>query len=186
MMAARHPLRLAARPYAGPMIRRLPIAVGLAAAVIGGCGGSAHSTSTSAGRSTSAGSTTTTAATTTAATTSRPPEVPPSKAQTSTSSLPTAPDTNVRLPASFQIRSGGVLAPPLISAPAGVSIQLRLADLDSKPHSVVLAAPRPDSFKLAPHGRTTTVISGLPKGNYRILVDGAQRGQIVIGSVPGP
>jgi hypothetical protein len=84
------------------------------------------------------------------------------------------------------IKPGGTLTPPVLAAPKGVAIQLRLRNLDSRPHSVVLATPNRYAFRVAPRGRATALITDLAKGQYRILVDGAMRGLLVIGSTPGP
>jgi hypothetical protein len=174
------------------MLRRPAIAALTASLLLAACGGSAHSTSSSTSSSAGAGSSSatstavTTSTTTTAVTSSRPPEVPAGKAQSSSTSNPTAPDTDVRLPAAFAIEPGGNLTPPLVAAPKGVAIQLRLRNLDSRPHAFVLDTPTRYSFRVRARGRETTLITGLAKGTYRILVDGAARGRLVIGSTPGP
>jgi hypothetical protein len=173
----------------------------LAPALLAGCGGSGNgtspssastaSTSRSTGAATSAAPPSATAAdtaatSTSAATTGRPPEVPAAQARTPSASHRGAPDTNVRVPARFVVGSGGTLTPPAVSVPAGITIALGLLDRDGRPHTVVLAAPPRHSFALAAGGRASATLSGLPKGTYRILVDGVVRGQIVIGSAPGP
>ena len=183
---------------------RWPAIAGLIGSlVLAACGGSGHSTS--AARSATTGSAaatptataTTTAATTTVATTtvstittattsSRPPEVPAGKAESSTSSHPTAPDTDVRLPADFVIEPDDSLTPPFVAAPVGVTIQLGVRNLDREAHSFVLDTPKPYTIAVAPRGQATVLIAGLRKGTYRLLVDGTPRGQLVIGSAPGP
>ena len=170
---------------------RLAIAPLISSLLLAACGGSAHSTSSSAGSTastttSSAVATPTATTATTATTSSRPPEVPVSRAQSSTASNPTAPDTDVRLPAAFAIEPGGGLTPPLVGAPKGVAIQLQLHNRDSKPHAFVLDSPQRYSVAVPPGGRATTTITGLDKGTYRILIDGAPRGRLVIGSAPGP
>jgi hypothetical protein len=167
---------------------RLAIAPLISCLLLAACGGSPHSTSSSAGSSASITTSTpaATSTTTTAVTSSRPPEVPAGKAQSSTASNPTAPDTDVRLPAAFAIEPGGSLRPPLVAAPKGVAIQLQLRNLDSRPHSFVLDSPKRYSVEVQPRGRATVTITGLRKGTYRILIDGAPRGRLLIGSAPGP
>ena len=122
--------------------------------------------------------------TTTATTSSRPPEVPKSKAPKH--SKPTAPNTNVRIPAAFVIRAGGAVTPPLISAPADVTIELQLHNEDAKAHRVTLSVTRFGGVAVPAHATTATDVTGAPKGTYRLLIDGAARARIVVGSVPGP
>jgi hypothetical protein len=177
--------------------RPAAIATLSASILLAACGGSTHngsatSSATSSHAATSSGasaSTTTagvTSTTVTAVTSGRPPEVPAGKRKSSATSKPTAPATNVRLPATFAIKPGGSLTPPALSAPKGVAIQLQLRNLDSRSHSVVLDTPKRYAFRLQPQGLTNAVITGLAKGTYRILIDGTERGQLVIGSNPGP
>ena len=178
------------------MPRRALCAAVLASLLIAACGGSGHSSSsassTTSATSTAATSSATTATstvsagptTTTATTSSRPPEVPKNKAPKH--SKPTAPNTNVRIPATFIIRSGGALTPPLISAPADVTIELRLRNEDSKAHRVTLSVPHFGGVAVPAHGTTTTDVTGVPKGTYRLLIDGAPKARIVVGAVPGP
>jgi len=171
------------------MIRRTAIAIPIAALLLAACGGSAHSTSSSSSATSSSATTTSAVAastTTTAVTSSRPPEVPASRAQSSTATNPTAPDTDVHLPAAFAIEPGGDLAPPEVQAPKGIAIQLQLRNLDSRPHAFALGSPKRYSAQIPPRGRTTALLTGLDKGTYRILIDGAPRGRLVIGSAPGP
>jgi hypothetical protein len=122
--------------------------------------------------------------TTTATTSSRPPEVPKSKAPKH--SKPTAPNTNVRIPAAFTIGAGGAITPPLISVPPNVTIELLLHNRDTLGHRVQLSVAHFPTVSVAPGGSKTTDISGVKKGNYRLLVDGTTRARIVVGAVPGP
>lgn len=178
------------------MPRRALCAAVLASLLIAACGGSSHSSS-SASSTTSATSTAATSAattatstvsagptTTTVATSSRPPEVPKNKAPKH--SKPTAPNTNVRIPATFVIRAGGAVAPPLISAPANVTIELQLHNQDAKAHRVTLSVPHFGGVAVPAHGTTTTDVTGVPKGTFRLLIDGAPKARIVVGAVPGP
>jgi hypothetical protein len=122
--------------------------------------------------------------TTTATTSSRPPEVPKNKAPKH--SKPTAPNTDVRIPAAFVIGPGGAVTPPLISAPANVTIELRLHNRDAKAHRVTLSVLHFSGVAVPAHGTTTTDVTGVPKGTYRLLIDGAAKARIVVGAVPGP
>ena len=102
-------------------------------------------------------------------------------------SKPTAPNRDVRIPATFVIGSGGALTPPLISAPANVTIELRLRNRDTTAHRVALTVPHfPPRVSVPAGASATSEITGLRKGTYRLLVDGSVKGRIVVGSVPGP
>ncbi|HEY5244490.1 MAG TPA: hypothetical protein VIJ60_02395 [Acidimicrobiales bacterium] len=178
------------------MSRHAFCAAVLASLLIAACGGSGHSSSsassTTSATSTAATSSATTATstvsagptTTTATTSSRPPEVPKNKAPKH--SKPTAPNTDVRIPAAFVIGAGGAVTPPLISAPANVTIELQLHNQDAKAHRVTLSVPHFGSVAVPAHGTTTTDVTGVPKGTFRLLIDGAPKARIVVGAVPGP
>jgi hypothetical protein len=122
--------------------------------------------------------------TTTATTSSRPPEVPKNKVPKH--SKATAPNTNVRIPAAFVIGAGGAMTPPLISVPPNVTIELLLHNRDTLAHRVQLSVAHFPTVSVPPGGSKTTDISGVKKGNYRLLVDGTTRARIVVGAVPGP
>jgi hypothetical protein len=92
----------------------------------------------------------------------------------------------VRIPAAFVIGAGGAVTPPLISTPANVTIELQLRNQDAKAHRVMLSVPRFGGVGVPAHATTTTDVTGVPKGTYRLLVDGAPRARIVVGTVPGP
>jgi hypothetical protein len=168
----------------------------MASLVLAACGGSSHSSSSTSSASTSATSTaaptpatatgTVSAGptTTTATTSSRPPEVPKNKAPKH--SKATAPNTNVRIPAAFIIGAGGAITPPLISVPPKVTIELLLHNRDTLAHRVQLSVAHFPTVSVPPGGSKTTDISGVSKGNYRLLVDGTTRARIVVGAVPGP
>jgi hypothetical protein len=160
---------------------------------VAACGGSSHpssstatttSTTSSATTATSTGTVSAGPTTTTATTSSRPPEVPKNKAPKH--SKPTAPNTDVRIPAAFIIRAGGAVTPPLISAPANVTIELQLHNEDAKAHRLTLSVPHFRGVAVPAHGTTTADVTGVPRGDYRLLVDGAPRARIVVGTVPGP
>jgi hypothetical protein len=175
--------------------------------LLAACGGSAQTTSSTATSGTTPSSTTTTAASTvtatsptptgtatngaaavtTTSTTSRPPEVPKGKARKrdrSSSSGGVSEDAVVET--TVAIDAGGQLAPPAVSVPSGVAIDLRLADRDTTPHSVVLALPQRQTLRLSAGASATASIPALRNGTYRILVDGTPRGQLLIGAQGGP
>lgn len=182
------------------MPRRATIAAGLlVAALIAACGGSSHAQSstsssnptapaTSVASSTSTNGTSTVSAgptsTTSATISGQPPEVP--KGRRSQRSRRATASAGVRLPALFMIKAGGAVVPNLISAPANVTIQLRLRNLDSSSHRVLLDAARLSPAQLTPRASVTTDVAGLGRGTYRLLVDGRARARLLIGAVPGP
>ncbi len=178
------------------MPRRALCAAVLASLLVAACGGSAHSASPTGSPTSSAATTSLSTsfsatgtvsagpATTAATTSSRPPQVPKNKAPKH--SKPTAPNTNVRIPAAFVIRAGGAVTPPLICAPPTVTIELQLHNQDAKAHRVTLSVPRFGGVAVPAHGTTTTDVTGAPKGTYRLLIDGAPKARIVVGAVPGP
>jgi hypothetical protein len=176
----------------------------LAAALIAACGGAGHSSTTSSSPSTApaTSSTASTATTrtqsqsgatstisagptsTTATTSAQPPEVPTGRR--SQRSKGATPSSGVHIPAAFVIRPGGALTPPLVSAPKGVTIELRLLNADAKRHTVELAAPGHPTLQIAPRSHATEDVTGLRNGTYRLLVDGRTGARLVIGAVPGP
>jgi hypothetical protein len=174
------------------MLRRALCAVVLASLLVAACGGSSHSSSSTGSATTQTTSPVTTATstvsagptTTTATTSSRPPEVPKNKAPKH--SRPTAPNTNVRIPAAFTIAAQGAMTPPLISVPPNVTIELHLRNQDSKAHRVQLSVAHFASISVPAGASKTTDVAGVPKGDYRLLIDGAPRARIVVGAVPGP
>jgi hypothetical protein len=84
------------------------------------------------------------------------------------------------------IGSGGKLSPPSIAVPSAVSVSLVVENHDQVAHIMVLAAPERRTMRVPAHGRAHTVVTGLPNGVNRILVDGSPRGQLVIGAQGGP
>jgi hypothetical protein len=179
------------------MLRRPLYAIVSVALLVTGCGGSGHSSSSTAShtptgsataattvQSTSTGTVSAGPTTTTATTSARPPEVPKNKAPKH--SKPTAPNTDVRIPAAFIIRAGGAVTPPLISAPPNVTIQLQMHNEDSQSHRVQLSVAHFGGLEVPAHGTATVEVTGVRKGTYRLLVDGAAKARILVGAVPGP
>jgi hypothetical protein len=100
---------------------------------------------------------------------------------------PVAPDTGARIPASFTIPAGnGQLTPPVISVPKSITIDLRVRNQDSRAHTVQFEAPKRYTLQLAAGASAGTTVAGLPDATYRLLIDGSAKGQIIVGSVPGP
>ncbi len=170
--------------------------------LLAGCGGS-HSTESAASTSAAAPAQSTAAATT--ATTGSPGPTATTTSTTSTASTtsvtsttghPTAapgsartspaPPSGARIPATFKIGPGGVLSPPTVSAPAGIAVELRVTSGDGKAHKVVLRLARPVTLSVPAGGHAAKLLSGIRVGTYVLDVDGAPRGGLTIGAVPGP
>ncbi len=158
--------------------RRQLVALLLLAAVAAACGGSQNAPSSSAtAAAQSAGSSTTSTASTTRRT--------PSRRYGHASSHATK-ASNVRLPATYVIRRGGVLSPPLVAAPAAVTIALTVVSSDGRAHRVALRSPNAPMLVVPAAGRASSLLAGLRAGSYGIYVDGVRRGALVIGVAPGP
>jgi hypothetical protein len=156
----------------------LVLVLPLAALALAACGGSSHSSSSAAAISQTSS---TTATVITASSSSAPTSTTASTTSTSTK------DTNVRLPASFTIRAGGVLTPPSIAAPKHTDIQLSVTSADGKTHSVAIqASPHYYYLKVRPGSPARALLRELRDGHYAITVDGAKRGILIVGAVPGP
>ena len=158
----------------------------MAVAAMAGCGSSKHSSS---GAGTASGSSTTPAsATATVSTTSTHAQ---SSAATTTSggSAPAGSDTtgatnggatNVRVPATFTIRKGPALDPPIVSVPAFIAIQLTLISGDGAMHRVVVLASSKHTLTVPAHGRASVLLPGLKAGRYVIYVDGSGGGALLM------
>jgi hypothetical protein len=158
-----------------------PLALPLAALALAACGGSSHSSSPAAAITQSHS---TTAKVITESSSSAPTST---TATTATTTSTSTKDTNVRLPASFTIRAGGVLTPPSIAAPKHTDIQLSVTAADGKTHSLAIeASPRYYYLKVKPGSPARAVLRELRNGHYTITVDGAKRGLLIVGAVPGP
>jgi hypothetical protein len=156
----------------------LPLALPLAAFALAACGGSSHSSSPAAAITQSHS---TTAKVITESSSSAPASTTATTTSTSTK------DTNVRLPASFTIHAGGVLTPPSIAAPKHTDIQLSVTAADGKTHSLAIeASPHYYYLKVKPGSPARAVLRELRNGHYTITVDGAKRGLLIVGAVPGP
>ncbi len=154
-----------------------------ASLVLAGCGGSASSSSSSSARSATAGPSSisaTSAATSNAQTSSAPTTT------AHTSPPANAPDTNVRLPATFTIRAGGVLDSPEIAAPRHTDIALTVKSGDGRAHNFVLRAPHQYVVTVRAGAPAKLLLKGIPSGTYPIEVDHVGRGKLIVGAAPGP
>jgi hypothetical protein len=154
---------------------------------INGCGGSKSPSAT-----VPTATTATTAhaapapATTVPPTTSGPAATSAQRTATAPPQTQTAGASNVRIPATFVITARGSVSPSMISAPAGVSIQLTVASGDAHAHQVVLRARPARALAVPAGGRASARLSGLGKGRYELEVDGAAAGTLFVGAQPGP
>jgi hypothetical protein len=103
-----------------------------------------------------------------------------------TASSPVGGATNVRVPATFTIGSGGSLTPTSVSGPAFVAVQVSIASGDGRAHHVVIATPVSRILNVPARGRALVLLAGQKAGNYALDVDGARRGMLIIGGEPGP
>jgi hypothetical protein len=94
--------------------------------------------------------------------------------------------TDVRVPATFTIGSGGHLDPQTVSAPAFLAVRVTVSSADGKAHQVTVQTPVPRSLSVPAGGRASVRISGQRAGRYAINVDGRARGALLIGGEPGP
>jgi hypothetical protein len=164
----------------------LPLALPLAALALAACGGSSHS-STSAAAITQSRSTTVRVVTESSSSAPTSTTATTSTTTTATTTSTSTKDTNVRLPASFTIHAGGVLTPGTIAAPKHTDIQLSVTSADGKTHALTIAAPPHYYYlKVTPGSPARALLSELRDGHYTVTVDGAKRGLLIVGAVPGP
>lgn len=164
----------------------VPVSLALAA-----CGGSTSSSATSTATSTSAAASSAPASgqTTASSSTANPPGTSTTGASvtvTSNSSTSAGPDTNVRLPAKFTIRTGGTLFPAVVAAPKHTTIVLTVRSQDGRRHTVTLSTPHPYTVTVAPGDPARLELKGLANGAYAVRVDGGVRGRLIVGATPGP
>jgi hypothetical protein len=158
---------------------------------VAACGGSNSSSATSTTTSSSAAASSAPASsqTTASSSTANPLGTSTTGASvtvTSNSSTSAGPDTNVRLPAKFTIRTGGTLFPHVVAAPKHTTIVLTVRSQDGRRHTLTLATPHAYTMSVAPGGPTRLVLNGLANGAYVVRVDGAVRGRLIVGAAPGP
>jgi hypothetical protein len=158
-------------------VRRSPLALIVVSAVAplaASCGSSNSSSAT--------GTTTTSAQARVSHPPNRRPKAPPSP------NSPAARQgaSNVRLPAVYTILPGEKVSPGTVSAPAGVTIDLRVSSGDSRPHHVVLHTPGDPILTVPAKGSASLTIASLKNGHYALYVDGTDRAALIVGVAPGP
>ncbi len=92
----------------------------------------------------------------------------------------------MRVPASYVIRAGGKLSPPVVTVPAFLAVALSVTSADGSAHTVLVKTPSPHTLSVPAHGRKSILIPGLRAGRYAIDVDGKLTGSLTIGGEPGP
>jgi len=129
---------------------------------------------------------TSTSVPTPATSTSPPRSTTSSSATTPAAHNPPAPDTDVRLPAKFTIRAGGVLDPPQIGAPKHTDVAMTVVSGDGMSHTFGLDTPRPHLAMVLSGRPIKLLLKGLLNGTYAVEIDRVKRGALVIGAAPGP
>ena len=143
-----------------------------AALAVAGCGSSSGGTTT-----------TSTSPATTDPVASAPDAHPPPSDATQPGTGPVT--TQVRVPAAFAVVAGR-LAPPTITVPPFLTVEVSIAATDGKPHRLVLRTPAPHTLTVAAGGRAAVRIPGLRAGRYAVELDGRAAGAIVAGGDAGP
>jgi hypothetical protein len=94
----------------------------------------------------------------------------------------------VLTPAVFVFAPGGHVAPPTITVPAFIAVEVTLISRDGRAHELALnAAGRRYSFRVAGGRRSTVRIPGLKAGTYRLSpVRGGPGATLVAGGEAGP
>ena len=158
---------------------RVLFLLGVGVFLLGGCGGSKHSSSAAAttahpGSTRQAGTATTSTLSSSAPT------------GTTTTQAGSAAATNARVPATFAIEGGGKLTPASVSIPAFLAIELTAISGDGRPHTMTVNGRVTVTLHVPPRGSASALMPGLRAGRYPVIVDGAKRGTLVIGGEPGP
>jgi hypothetical protein len=156
-----------------------PLLLLLAAVLAGACGGSPKQPSIT-------GSGALAPSASSSATSTSPSTTKHKRRSHRRSALHPAKPSAVRLPATYVIRPGGMLSPPLVSAPASVTIALTVVSTDGRAHRVRLRSPGSPVLTVPAGGRASALISAPKAGSYPMYVDGVRRGALVIGVSPGP
>jgi hypothetical protein len=153
--------------------------------ILGGCGGSKHSSTTTS--SVTHATATSSSATATATTTTGPSQTATTNSPPNTTgAAATSGATNVRVPSIFTIGAGGKLTPPTVSTPAFIALDVTVSSTDGHSHHVLIRTPTPHSLTVPAGGHASVLIAGLKQGRYVIAVDGKSRGALLIGGEPGP
>jgi hypothetical protein len=97
-----------------------------------------------------------------------------------------APDTNVRLPATFTIGAGDALDPPVIGAPKDTDVALTVVSGDGRAHAFALLISPEYRTTVRPSRSAHVLLKGIPDGTYAVEIDHVRRGSLIIGAAPGP
>jgi hypothetical protein len=156
------------------------------ALVLGGCGDGketasqpARTSSTASAPPTVTSPTSTTPTSTAPATTTGPATQPPAAG---------GGEEPVRTPAVFVFAPGGRVAPPTITVPAFIAVEVTLVSRDGSAHELALnAAGRRYRFRVAAGRSSAVQIPGLKAGTYRLSpVGGGPGATLVVGGEAGP
>jgi len=94
-------------------------------------------------------------------------------------------DEPVRVPATFEIADGR-LAPPAITVPPFLAIEVSVANPSGGEAVVVVRTPRPVTLTVPAGARAAARVPGQRAGVYEVTVDGRAAGQLVVGGEAGP
>ena len=94
---------------------------------------------------------------------------------------------NVRVPARFVVRVQR-LEPRTIRVPPFLAVKVTVRSGDGEQHRFALNTPEPQQLDIYPDRgeRASMLVAGLRPGRYRIRVDFAYAGALVVGGEPGP
>lgn len=92
----------------------------------------------------------------------------------------------VRVPASYAVTAPGQLAPPTITVPPFLAVELSLVAQDGRSHTLVLQTTPPRTLRVAAGARRAVRIPGLRAGRYAVMLDGRRAGALVAGGEVGP
>jgi len=90
----------------------------------------------------------------------------------------------VRVPATFTLR-GGTLTPREVSIPAFLAVQVSVAAVDGRAHTVTIAADRAYRLVVPAGKRASILLPGQVPGRYAVR-SGAARAVLAVGGEPGP
>jgi hypothetical protein len=108
-------------------------------------------------------------------------------APAATTTAPAGGATNVRVPATFSVLSGGRLDPPTVSAPAFLAVDIIVISRDGRSHRVLVHTPVPNTLSVPAGGRASVRIAGLRQGSYALDLDGHPgSARLEVGGEPGP
>lgn len=151
--------------------------------------------------STGAGTTSAPAETATAVVTapSSPPEAVPAPTATAPATTPeqqggaAAPEAEaqeggagdeegIRVPVDLLV-SADAVAPPTVTVPAFLPLQITARATDATEHRVTVAGA---TLTVGASGTASARLDGLRRGTYPVTVDGRALGELIVGDEPGP